>query len=422
MKERLQFIDGLRGLAVMLTVLCHTWLYGGMYRMDNSFGGGWSRWFATFTIGVTLFMVLSGFCLTYPLVRRDGWRDLDVGDYFRRRIVRIVPPYYAAIALFLLLAALLPPLYRIIAPAHRSSFFTPNPGVVAAHLLFSYNAASTLVPNMPSLDGSFWSIELEAQFYLLLPLLLLVARRWGVGTMVAGVAVLSSAVGVWVWYVVKPSGDALAFQFWSTFAPTRLLEFALGILAAVVAVRYGERIPARLSFAIAVALLWMGVVYCYVGLGHFHPLTTILVAGGCCGLLLAASRPGLAQRIFTFRPLAAVGLISYSIYLVHEPLVKELYSWLPDLQGWAAFAVYSLGFSLLMVGAGYVFYLLVERPALRWGKRLARRQPPPAPIIEAVEAHAAPLAGQTPLPPGGVGGGSESRHSPPPSLPQWGGA
>lgn len=391
MKQRLQFIDGLRGLAVLLTVLCHTWLYGGVYQAGANFGGViLSYWFATFALGVNLFMVISGFCLTLPLVRPDGWAEMNVGDFFRRRILRIVPPYYAAIGLFVLLDLLMPPFYRQLAPAHSTSFYPPNPLSVGGHLLFSYNAISTLVPNTPSIDGSFWSIELEAQFYLLLPLLVLIARRYGVLKMVGGVLALTLLWRTVMWYLVAPNAGGRVVNFVFTFAPARLFEFALGILAAVIFVRYRQRINPLLTLGLALLLLWVGVYYLYVKQGHFYPLTDSTVGAGFFFLLLSASVPGVAQRLFTWRPLAGVGLISYSVYLIHEPLVKELYTWFPGRQGWDAFLTYSVGFTLLMVLAGYIFYRLVERPSIRWGRKLLQRPSASVVAVDVIEAHAAP--------------------------------
>lgn len=391
MRERLQFVDGLRGLAVLLTVLCHTWLYGGLYRTSLTLDGvNLSYWFATFTVGVNLFMVISGFCLTYPLVQADGWREMNVGDFFRRRILRIVPPYYAAIALFVLLNWLGPVLYASIAPTHVSSFYPHGFAAIAGHLLFSYNVTSSFGGNMPSLNGSFWSIELEAQFYLLLPALLLLARRFGVVRMVAGVLALTFIWRLIVWYVVIPHAGTNIEYLLIRLAPARLFEFALGILAAVIFVRYRQRVRPLLTFTLALLTLGVGVDYFYVKQGQFAPLTDIVVGAGFFLLLLSTSVPGLPQRIFTWRPLAGVGLISYSIYLVHEPFVKELYTWFPGKQGLDAFVTYSIGFTALMVLLGYVFYRLIERPTILWGRRLLHRQPAPTLIIEVVEAQAAP--------------------------------
>jgi peptidoglycan/LPS O-acetylase OafA/YrhL len=391
MKQRLQFIDGLRGMAVLLTVLCHTWLYGGMYQTGPVLGGiSLSYWFATAALGVNLFMVISGFCLTLPLVQADGWAELDVRDFFRRRILRIVPPYYAAIALFVLLDLLTPVFYAQLAPGHSTSFYRPSFVSVSGHLLFSYNIISTFVPNMPSIDGSFWSIELEAQFYLLLPLLILVARRCGMVKMVGGVLALTLAWRTLMWFLVAPIASGPVVNFLFTFAPARLFEFALGILAAVIFGRYRQRINPLLTLGLALLTLWVGVYFCYIKQGHFYPLTDSMVGAGFFFLLLAASVPGPAQRLFTYRPLTWVGLISYSVYLIHEPLVKELYTWFPGRQGLDAFITYSLIFTLLMVLAGYVFYRLVERPTMQWGRRLARYQPAPALVVDAIESHAAP--------------------------------
>lgn len=385
MKERLVFVDGLRGLAVLMVVLFHTWLFGGLYR----FGPGTpppSYWLATFSLGVNLFMVISGFCLTLPLVGPNGWRKMNVADFFRRRIVRILPPYYVAIALLALLGWLVPLLYN----GHATAFTKPQLLGIGGHLLFSYNILAGFDADAPSLNGSFWSIELEAYFYLLLPLLVLAARHWGLLRVTVAVVLLSLAFRAFVWYTIDDFAAAQLYVFLARSAPARLSEFVFGIAAAVIYVRYHQRINASLMLGAAIVLLWLGVGYFFLQLGHFAPPTDIVVGAGFACLLLAGSVAGPLQRLLTWRPLADLGLISYSVYLIHEPVVKELFIWQPGRQGSDAFLTYSVGSTLIAIAFGYLFYRLVEQPALHWGKRIVRSHPTPAAPTEEMGITAAP--------------------------------
>lgn len=160
---RLPFIDGLRGLALLMVLVYHAWLHGVGAPILLSLPGFevdvTAPAFFGFA-GVRLFVVLSGFCLTYPLAH--GELRVDLGRFWRRRARRILPPCYVALAVFLLLRAL----------AHRPT----EPGDILTHLLLIHN----LFPQwLLSINGAWWTLALEAQFYLVFPLLVASFRMWG---------------------------------------------------------------------------------------------------------------------------------------------------------------------------------------------------------------------------------------------------
>jgi len=104
---RLPFIDGLRGVAILSVLLYHCWVHTIRTPLLFSLGGRHVDVTAPLHLGylgVHLFLVLSGFCLTFPLARRGpSGMVLDLRRFFRRRALRILPPYYVALGVFSLL-------------------------------------------------------------------------------------------------------------------------------------------------------------------------------------------------------------------------------------------------------------------------------------------------------------------------------
>jgi peptidoglycan/LPS O-acetylase OafA/YrhL len=176
----------------------------------------------------------------------------------------------------------------------------------------------------PSPNRAFWTISLEAQLYVVLPLLLLVVRRLSTIAMVAAVTVLVATFGV-----VAPH-----------FSPTNtlLLEsppdlaalFALGILAAGIVRTHQVRRSwpwAWLSLAAAVPVIatirWLGSVWT---LDHLFWIDLALGPSIACLLVaLATGRPPALVHLLDIRPLRSLGSFSYSLYLTHEPVVVVLY-------------------------------------------------------------------------------------------------
>src|SRR5215471_6127059 len=179
--SRIDHVDGLRGLAVLLVVLYHA-------SQTSSLTTDHSTPIARFISGalgegeqgVSLFLVISGFCLAYPMLRkraRGNTQWLDLRGFAARRIYRIVPPYYAALGLYAGLALAFQA--RGIWPLPMSMNVQPDIGDIAAHLLFLHNVTS----HPFTLNASFWSLGLEWQWYFAFPVLLVAYLRWPRGTL-----------------------------------------------------------------------------------------------------------------------------------------------------------------------------------------------------------------------------------------------
>ena len=342
-ERRLAGLDGLRGLAALYVVVNHIFLraFPG-YPVDRA--PFWAAWFIYGRFAVVVFIVLSGFSLALSPARH-GWRLDAVSRFAVRRARRILPPYWAALAFSLAVAWLVVPPPGQGAPGTRS--------VVVNGLL-----VQNLV-GAPSPNRSLWSIAVEAQLYVLFPLLLLIARRRGVIVMVSAVTLAVVAVGILGprAFVVQSPPDLAAL-------------FAVGILAAGVVGASGVRRSwpwARLALAAAAPVLatiwWRGSVWT---LGHLFwvdlalgPAVAFLLIG------LAAGRPRALLRMLDARPLRRLGASSYSLYLTHGPIVVVVYEEIVARrvrQGVPAFLVSLALVVPLTIAFARVFASVFERP------------------------------------------------------------
>jgi peptidoglycan/LPS O-acetylase OafA/YrhL len=301
---RLAGLDGIRGLAALYVVVFHVFLraFPG-YPVDRA--PFWAGWLMYGRFAVVVFIVLSGFSLALSPARH-GWR-LDAPRRFaQRRARRILPAYWAALAFSLAVAWLIIPV-----PGQG----LPNLGSVLADGLLVQNFAPAHLPN-----GAFWSMAVEAQLYVAFPLLLLMVRRRGAVAMVATVTLVVAAVGI-----VGPHVAGLD-TFVIHSAPDLAALFALGVLTAgIVSASTARRswpwawLALAAAAPVATTILWQGSVWTVD-----HLLWVDLAVGPAIACLLAGLATGQAApllRVLEMRPVRSLGLFSYSLYLVHEPIV-----------------------------------------------------------------------------------------------------
>jgi peptidoglycan/LPS O-acetylase OafA/YrhL len=367
--ERLPFLDALRGVAVLLVILFHATGYGVLPYLTNPepllaplcyLTSGLGR---IGFLGVHLFLVLSGVSLAYRPLATGA--PLDVPDFFRRRAKRILPPYW----LWLVLVALacLQPNTPLAAPT------VPWGIDVAAHAALIHNLFPATIL---SINGSFWSLGLEAQWYACFPLLLAWGRRAGwkaplLATLLLGV-LWQRAVEIWL--PCQPGADV--GNVWYYALPARLFEFVCGIYAAHLLTRR-DPVTARraaLFFAVAFPVLAIETI---TEPGRYSVWTDhlwgIVFAAGVVALSAAPARvfspaPGPA-RVPSL--LVGLGTISYSVYLVHEPILR-LFSGVvyvalavPPAVKWCAFPLVGL----LIVMTARILYGVAERPQWRQSRK-----------------------------------------------------
>ncbi|MEU3984311.1 acyltransferase [Streptomyces sp. NPDC026672] len=296
-------LDGLRGLAALYVVLFHCWLltFPGFPR--NS-GPAWLGWLMYGRLAVVFFLVLSGFSLALSAARH-GWRLGGTARFLRRRAWRILPPYWAALVLSLLVA-------RLVVPASHH-----GPPTGASVLVYGLVLQDLFLAPTP--NGAFWSIGVEAELYLLFPLLLLVRRRLGAVVLAGGTTLLVAAGALVLAHGTPAEGD-------NWLAPNLAPVFVAGLVGAgiVAAPDRIRRLPwpwlaalsalPPLALVLAKGPVWTVGHYFWIDLAVAPAMTLLLVA-------VATGRPALLVRLLSTRAVSALGASSYSLYLIHLPIV-----------------------------------------------------------------------------------------------------
>jgi peptidoglycan/LPS O-acetylase OafA/YrhL len=306
-RSRLAGLDGIRGLAALFVVFHHSWLMSFPGYPSNT-GPMWLGWLLYGHFAVVVFIVLSGFSLAVSPAR-NGWRTGDLRRFAHRRAWRILPPYWPALVISLVIA------WTVVAQPG-----TPEP---TAKSVLVYGLLLQDVFGAPSPNGAFWSIAIEAQLYLVFPLLILLVRRTNAAAMVAVMTTIVAAVGL-----LAPSVPVVDLLM--RFTPQFAALFALGAAAAAITVA-SERVRALpwhwLALAAAAPVVALIALSGPEWTVH-HYFWVDLAAGPAIGCLLAAvatGKPRSFVALLDTRPVRSLGSFSYSLYLTHAPIVVALY-------------------------------------------------------------------------------------------------
>jgi len=368
-------LTGVRALAALWVVLVHAWIIAGRptpmlplvftrFDLTPIFRFGW--------LGVDLFFVLSGFLLTrqaWGKVARgapSGWLSSRFGEgylsFLRRRVLRVYPAYYATISILLVLALL--HIYRD----------PPEKADLLLHLAMLHNLVERYIE---TINGVFWSIPFEWQFYLVFPLLFVALRKANPFMFYVAFALL--ALGTKEWVITSGNG------YMQLQLPIRLDAFVAGMCAATFAEhRRLQRWPAFAAFMLGLAGLFatpwiysaypLGIHY-FDAVGLSRPLW--IQASICLFLLGISAEPHPGVRLFSNRSTVWLGLISYSIYLVHVPVLDFL-----ALLGAYPIRDSGVPISLMrviligvpaVIAVSALFYYLFERPFQASSKRGSAR-------------------------------------------------
>lgn len=293
-------IDGLRAIAVIPVILFHAGF--------QLFSGGF--------VGVDIFFVISGYLITTIILA-----DLEAGrfsilNFYERRARRILP------ALYLVMASCLPFAWLWLMPIDAKEFSKSVMAVLAfaSNIFFwrqndYFDAATELKPLLHT-----WSLGVEEQFYVLFPIFLMVAWRFGrkrIVVLLAIVALLSLALAE---YAISRKPEATFFLL-----PTRGWELAMGSLIAFY-LEGKERDQFPLALNQLLSLVGLGLIA--LGVLTFNKETpfpgfSALIPTVGAGLIIMFALPGtFVERLLVSRVLVGIGLVSYSAYLWHQPLLS----------------------------------------------------------------------------------------------------
>ncbi len=388
--QEIAALDGLRALAALSVLVYHATATAGAKTIIAGHDLTWTYFFSE--SGVDLFFTLSGFLLFLPYARAilGGRAAPRAREFYRRRALRILPAYYVCLG--------------VLALAQFSVYASPvGAQNVLAHLTLLHDISPAF---NRTISGPFWTLAVEWQFYLMLPLIAAVIARvsggspWRLVAGVVGVIALALALRE-VDAALAANRSALPGSAapWIDLAQRvvigsqgKYLEvFGVGMLCSVIYTLLKQRAGAlatrRVQMA-GLALLGLALLS-YLALAPqvyerrnailaafylalrptdaemiLGPLALGMVYGALTlGALLA---PPLLRAPFEWGPLRFVGLISYSLYLWHEAIINLIFPRIPVTGGFARGAV-ALAIGLCVaIPFAYLAYQLVERPFLRW--------------------------------------------------------
>jgi peptidoglycan/LPS O-acetylase OafA/YrhL len=364
---RYAHLDALRAFAVMLVVFAHAGL-------EHAVPGG---------SGVTIFFSISGFIITFLLLReRDRTGSFSIRNFYIRRALKIAPP--------LVVAVLIPAVAYAAARGIDALAF-------ASQIFFFFNWLSVDPTSMRRIlpgSGVLWSLAIEEQFYIVFALIWLAAyrsRRHVSILAVVGVAGVLYANATRIWFA-RDAGNTWRIYFGTD---TRLDAIALGVLAALVYHHWlrGGTALARLRKLIGSDRALVGAIALYLFTLAFRDpwfrdtLRFFLQSVATCtvilfGLVGAGTRGAVATaRVSNWRPVRIIGLASYSLYLVHDVLIAAL----DPLVRPGPHVVPVAVFVAVSVAGGTALYVVVEVPFERVRARLHRdvaRSVPAPPAAE----------------------------------------
>lgn len=293
MKYRAE-IDGLRALAVVPVILFHAGF--------ELFSGGF--------VGVDVFFVISGYLITTILIEDIEDKRFSIVNFYERRARRILP------VLFFVMLVCTPFAWMWMLPNQIKDF---SQCLVAVSLFVSnilfwresgyFGAAAEEKPLLHT-----WSLAVEEQYYVLFPIFLILTWRFGrnrVFWMIFVMAAISLLLSEWGW---RNKGTANFY-----LAPTRAWEIFFGSITAFIVQRNCVRKSNFLALLGLAAIVFS--IFAYDESTPFPSLYALVPVLGAVLIILYSDKDTLAEKILSTKAFVGIGLISYSAYLWHQPLL-----------------------------------------------------------------------------------------------------
>ena len=367
---RFKYVEGLRALACLTVVFNHAIAesYPSAYHVSIPENLTLLRlWFAFGHHAVTAFIVISGFCLGLPAASQQFKREIGWGTFMVRRIARILPPYYAALIISLIIAwAFFPSPVGI----HYDFSAHPRSLDILSHVLILQNVVGT-----GQINYSLWSIATELHIYAGFPLLVKVLSKRG-GWFLALLGVLISF--------------ALSFLLLETRLSRAYVHLAGAFIVGVGAswVVSGDHnhnftnILRKISKPVAMGIMTLVVAWTIILPRSLYkpfilPHDFLVMIGIGAVLIWCASISGFGRKLLELKPLVWLGERSYSLYLLHVPiqaaLLKVAINSLDLTHTERLVFSLTVGFGILL-GLTWVFHRFVEIPAMALSRGVAQHR------------------------------------------------
>lgn len=340
MKYRAE-IDGLRALAVVPVIFFHAGF--------ELFSGGF--------VGVDVFFVISGYLITTILIEDIENKCFSIFNFYERRIRRILP------ALFFIMILCIPFAWMWMLPNQIKDFSQSLVAVslFASNILFwresgYFDAAAEEMPLLHT-----WSLAVEEQYYLLFPIFLILAWRFGknrVFWMIVVMSVISLLLSEYGWRKQPTANFYLA--------PTRAWELFAGSISAFIVQKNGVQKNNLLALIGLAAIIFS--IFAYDETTPFPSVYALVPVIGVVLLILYADKKTLVAKILNARAFVGLGLVSYSAYLWHQPIFAFARIRMFDHPSAAIMTI--LCFS--SIGLAYLSWRFVEKP-FRDRKKISRK-------------------------------------------------
>ncbi|MCC9624565.1 acyltransferase [Thalassospira sp. MA62] len=336
-------IDGLRALAILPVILFHA----GYEILSGGF------------VGVDVFFVISGYLITSILLNEIQAGTFSFAKFYERRARRILPVLFLVVVVTMIISAFILLPQQLISLA-KSAIAIP---LFSSNFFFwsergYFGEATDLKPLIHT-----WSLAVEEQFYILFPIVLLVLSKFR-DRFLIGLLMLAFGLSLGASYYVT----LLHFDTAFFFPFTRAWELLIGAFCAIAMKRKLFALPQLWSEAASVVGLAMifGSYVCFDSHTLFPYVTALIPTLGTAVFILAAANAPVARKLVGSKPLVAIGLISYSLYLWHQPVFALA----------RATNVFEHYFSVLVVlvfGLSVLSYFFVEQPFRNRAKNSTRR-------------------------------------------------
>ena len=297
MKYRAE-IDGLRALAVIPVIFFHAGF----------------EWFSGGFVGVDVFFVISGYLITTIIISEMAEGKFSIVNFYERRARRILP------ALFFVMAACLPFAWFWMLPKNLLDF---GESMVAVSTFVSniffwkesgyFANASELKPLLHT-----WSLAVEEQFYILFPLFLMIFWRFGIKSV--------TLILVFIFLISLSLSEWASMKYPSPnfyLLPTRGWELLVGVFISIY-LKYNSHFKSYATNQILSLLGFAMIVYSIIYFQKSTPFPSLYALIPTIGtglLILSAVQNTLVHKFLSIKPIVGLGLVSYSAYLWHQPLL-----------------------------------------------------------------------------------------------------
>jgi len=288
-------IDGLRALAVLPVLLFHIGFSG--------FGGGF--------VGVDIFFVISGYLITSIILREKSENDFSITRFYERRARRILPALLAMIFACLCISYfwMAPTQLKEFAGSSISAIFFVSNVFFLKHSSY-FDAASEEMPLLHT-----WSLAVEEQYYIIFPIFILLTWRVGfkaVFSLVIMGFLLSLGLSEYGW---RNHNTANFFLI-----PFRAWEILAGSICAFILFKRTELKQQQVLPLVGLAMI-VASIFLYDKQTPFPSAYALLPVLGTCLIILFCSTKSIVGKLLSLKPVVFIGLISYSAYLWHQPLL-----------------------------------------------------------------------------------------------------